>query len=1067
MNTPDQLHSFEQMSGAAPDWENPHLLQRNRLPARARFASYPDEAAARAGGSSPWELSLNGLWRFHYALTPLEASADLADEALDDAGWALLPVPGHWQLHGYGRPHYTNIIYPFAIDPPRVPSENPTGSYRMRFDAPAAWMGRRQILRFDGVDSAFELYLNGHYVGFSKGSRMPAEFDVSAHIRSGANLLAVRVYQWSDGSYIEDQDMWWLSGIFRDVTLLALPQAALWDVQVDPGLSEDGRSAALRVRATAMSARGGEGTYRLHMSLLDAVGLPVPGVAASVAIDAASDAPAVAELAVELAAPRLWSADDPYLYTLLLTLRDEQGEIVAVTPQKVGFRRVTIQNAQLLVNGQAIKLRGVNRHEFHPELGRALSRATMLEDVLLMKRYNINTVRTSHYPPHPHFLDLCDAYGLYVIDEADLECHGMMFADSPFSLSDDPEWRAAYVDRAERLVERDKNHPCVILWSLGNESGFGANHEAMAAWIRRHYPGFLIHYEQDSLAKVSDVVSQMYTSHARVIEFGQGKDPASLAAAAEQTTQQEQSLKPFFLCEYAHAMGNGPGGLSEYWDAFWRYDRLVGGCVWEWIDHGLATTTPDGRAHYAYGGDFGDQPNDDNFVCDGLLFPDRTPSPGLLELKKMLEPVRVEVVALGPAVATLRVHNRYDFLALDHLRLAWQLTEDGRSVLAGDRSLPGVLPGGSALIDLPAGVPAPAPGASYHLTLRFLLAQATGWADAGHEVAFAQIDLGTPAAPALPPLTAGRLARLDAHEAGSHLHVRGGEMALSFDRARGVIEQWQVAGRTLFSAGPRLTIWRALIDNEARGVGGEKAEQQWRGRFLHLAQHRLDSFAWTQIDETTVEVTVRATLAPPVYDTVLDCLYRYTLRGSGEIVLEVQGTPRGRGWPASLPRIGLELTLPGALDQVQWLGRGPGESYADSKQAARFGLWRASVDELLTPYVRPQENGNHTDTRWVALQDQQGSGLLAAGDPTLDFSAHRFTTADLDLAQHSYELTPRPTITLHLDLAQNGLGSASCGPGVLPEHQLLVEPFDLRLGFRPLLAGSASPAELGRQSFDL
>lgn len=1066
MHTPNHPSPFEQMSGAAPDWENPHLLQRNRLPARARFASYPDEATASAGGSSPWELSLNGQWRFHCAPTPLEAPADLADEALDDAGWALLPVPGHWQLHGYGRPHYTNIIYPFAIDPPHVPSENPTGSYRMHFDAPAAWMGQRQILRFDGVDSAFELYLNGHYVGFSKGSRMPAEFDVTAHIRPGDNLLAVQVYQWSDGSYIEDQDMWWLSGIFRDVTLLALPQAALWDMQVDPGLSDDGRSAALRVRATAMAARGGEGAYRLHMSLLDADGLPVPGSVASVDIDAALDAPVAAELAAELAAPRLWSADDPYLYTLLLTLRDQQGGIVAVTPQKIGFRRVTIQNAQFLVNGRAIKLRGVNRHEFHPELGRAISRATMLEDVLLMKRYNINTVRTSHYPPHPHFLDLCDTYGLYVIDEADLECHGMMFVDPPFSLSDDPEWRAAYLDRVERLVERDKNHPCVILWSLGNESGFGANHEAMAAWIRRHYPGFLIHYEQDRQAKVSDVVSQMYTSHAKVIEFGQGKDPASLAAAAELPAGQEPSLKPFFLCEYAHAMGNGPGGLSEYWDAFWRYDRLMGGCVWEWIDHGLATTSPDGRAYYAYGGDFGDQPNDDNFVCDGLLFPDRTPSPGLFELKKMLEPVWVEVVALGPTVATLRVHNRYDFLTLDHLHLAWQLSEDGRDLLAGGQALPGVPAGGSALVELPIGVSTPTPGASYHLTLHFILAQATPWAGAGHEVAFAQLELDVQAPPARPRRlpTRDRLTTLVVQDDGARLHVRGGDMELSFDRARGVIERWQVAGHTLFNAGPRLTIWRAPIDNEARGLGAE-VERAWRERYLHLVQHQLDSFICEQPDESTVVVMVRTALAPPVFDAAFDCFHRYTLRGSGEIWLEVQGMPRGQGWPAMLPRLGLELTLPGALDQVQWLGRGPGESYVDSQQATRFGLWRATVDELLTPYVRPQENGNHTDTRWVALCDQAGTGLLAVGDPTLDFSAHRFTTADLDQAQHSYELTPRPTITLHLDLAQNGLGSASCGPGVLPAHQLLVEPFDFRIGFRPVLAGGASPAELGRQRF--
>lgn len=1048
-----------------PDWEHPQLLHRSRLPARARFTAYPDETTARAGGSSPWELSLDGLWRFHYALSPLEAPQDFAEAALDDSGWDLLPVPGHWQLHGYGRPQYTNVVYPFVIDPPRVPSENPTGSYRVRFDVPAAWAGRRQILRFDGVDSAFEVYLNGGYVGFSKGSRMVAEFDVTAHIRPGENLLAVRVYQWNDGSYLEDQDMWWLSGIFRDVTLLATPPVALWDAQIDPGLHEDGRHAALRVRATVTRAGGDQETYRLQMSLLDANGLPVSGIEAGVEFGA--DEAATVELSAEIQSPHLWSADDPYLYTLLLTQRNDRGETVAVVPQKIGFRRVAIKGTQLLVNGRAIKLRGVNRHEFHPELGRAVPRATMLEDVLLMKRHNINTVRTSHYPPHPHFLDLCDAYGLYVIDEADLECHGLRYAQQPFFLSDDPEWRAAYVDRVERLVERDKNHACVILWSLGNESGFGANHEAVAAWVRHNHPGFLIHYEGDRYGKVSDLISQMYTSVPDVIEFGRGEDAVGTATSwSERVPLEDYVDKPFFLCEYAHAMGNGPGGLTEYWDAFWHYDRLLGGCVWEWIDHGLAATTPDGRAYFAYGGDFGDQPNDDNFVCDGLLFPDRRPSPGLLETKKVLEPVRVEALEVGAAVARLRVHNRYDFLALDHLQLSWQVTEDGLGIAAGNLSLPEVQPGASATVEVPCFVPAPVPGALYHLTLRFTLAQATSWADAGHEVAFAQLELGVFAPASPPPLTRDRLVSLTAREQGSRLHIRGGEMEIVFDRARGVIDHWRVAGHTLFSAGPRLTIWRAPIDNEARG-GGETIEKEWRARFLHLAQHRLDGFAWAQLDETTLVVTVRSCLAPPVYEAAIDCLYQYTLVGSGEILLEVRGAPRGRRWPETLPRIGLEMAIPGALDRVLWLGRGPGESYADTKQAARFGLWHATVDDLLTPYVRPQENGNHTDTRWVALHDERGVGLLAAGDPALDFSAHRFTTADLDQAQHTYDLVPRPTITLHLDLKQNGVGSASCGPGVMPPYQLHAEPFVFRLGFRPVLPGGASPQELGRRMFAL
>ena len=1042
-----------------PDWENHQLLHRNRLPARARFTAYPDKAAARSGASSPWELSLNGMWRFHYAATPAEAPADYAAESCDDEGWGQLPVPANWQMHGYGRPHYTNVRYPFPIDPPHVPSDNPTGTYRLRFHIPSDWQGRRLILRFDGVDSAFEVALNGRYVGFSKGSRVPAEFDVTEHARAGENLLAVRVYQWSDGSYIEDQDMWWLSGIFRDVTLLAAPGAALWDLRVDPGLHDDLRAATLRVQASLQGGAGQVKRGRLELELLDPSGQAVPGVAAAVDIDA----PATAEPLAEVQAPRLWSADDPALYTLLLTLRDEQGQVVWVVPQQVGFRSVEIRGPRLLVNGAAIKLRGVNRHEHHPDLGRAVPRETMLADVLLMKQHNINTVRTSHYPPHPHFLDLCDSYGLYVIDEADLECHGLRYAQPLFFLSDAPEWRDAYVDRMERMVERDKNRPCVIMWSLGNESGFGSNHEAMAAWSRAHDPSRPIHYEGDSHGKVSDVISQMYTAVPEVIAMGQGEHDVGGAGRWSPVVRLEEYRdKPFFLCEYAHAMGNGPGGLTEYWDAFWQYDRLIGGCVWEWLDHGIRTTTPDGRAYFGYGGDFGDQPHDGNFVCDGLLFPDRTPSPGLLEYKKVLEPVRVEALAVSAAGARLRVHNRYDFLALDHLHASWQLAEDGAMVAAGDVALPDVGPGESAAIEIPYTAPAPRPGAAYHLTLRFTLARATAWAEAGHEVAFAQFELPI-AAPPAPAVVRTAMPPLQCREDGARLHIRGGASALSFDMARGAIDSWSFAGRPLLLAGPRLSLWRAAIDNDARG-GGARVAQEWRERFLDIVQHRLDSFAWEQLDDAVIRVTISTCVAPPVYQAAFDCRYTYTLFGGGDMLVEVQGTPRGE-WPATLPRIGLELTLPGALDRVAWLGRGPGESYPDSRQAARFGLWRASVDELWTPYVRPQENGNRSDTRWVALHDPSGAGLLAAGDPPLNFSAHRFTTEDVDRAEHTYELTPRPTITWHLDYRQNGLGTASCGPGVMPQYQLHAEPFVFRVCLRPLAPGGDSMQELGRQAF--
>jgi beta-galactosidase/evolved beta-galactosidase subunit alpha len=1046
---------------ARPDWENHRVLHRNRLPARARFTAYPDEASARAGASSPWELSLNGMWRFHYAATPTEAPPDYAAEVCDDGEWGELPVPGNWQMHGYGRPHYTNVRYPFAIDPPHVPSENPTGTYRRRFHLPTGWRGRRLIMRFDGVDSAFELSLNGHYVGFSKGSRMPAEFDVTEHAHAGENLLAVRVYQWSDGSYIEDQDMWWLSGIFRDVTLLAEPPMALRDLRVDPGLHDDLRAATLRVQMSFQVTMGQAQRGRLELGLLDPGGRPIPDARSAVDVDLRPEAPATAELSTEVQAPRLWSADDPALYALLLTLRDEQGNVVWAVPQPVGFRRVEIRGPRLLVNGRAVKLRGVNRHEHHPDLGRAVPRETMLADVLLMKQHNINTVRTSHYPPHPHFLDLCDAYGLYVIDEADLECHGLRYAQPPFFLSDDPEWRDAYVDRMERMVERDKNHPSVIMWSLGNESGFGSNHEAMAAWSRAHDPVRPIHYEGDSHGKVSDLISQMYTAMPEVIAMGVGEaDVGGEGRWSPRVSLEEYRDKPFFLCEYAHAMGNGPGGLAEYWDAFWRYDRLIGGCVWEWLDHGIRATAPDGQAYFAYGGDFGDQPHDDNFVCDGLLFPDRTSSPGLLEYKKVLEPVWVEAIEIGSYTAKLRVHNRYDFLALDHLHASWHLSEDGVTIAAGSIALPDIAPGASAPITIACAVPAPLPGAVYHLTLRFTLAVATRWAEVGHEIAFTQFEL--PIAAPAPAFARTSTPPLQCREDGARLRIDGGATALAFDTARGTIDSWSYAGRPLLLAGPRLSLWRAAIDNDARG-GGARVAHEWRERFLHMAHHRLDDFAWERLDDATVRVTVLSCVAPPVYQAAFDCRYAYTVFGDGEVFLEVQGTPRG-DWPATLPRIGLELTLPGALDQVAWLGRGPGESYADSKQAARFGLWRAGVDELWTPYVRPQENGNRSDTRWVSLNDSSGAGLLAAGEPTLNFSAHRFTTEDIDRAEHTYDLAPRPTITLHLDYQQNGLGSASCGPGVMAPYQLRAEPFVFRVRLRPLAPGGASAQELARHT---
>ena len=1022
-------------------WEDPGVVGLNRLPARAHFVPYPDadRAATFEPDRSPWVRSLSGTWKFHFDPSPELAPEGFEREEYDADDWDDIAVPAHWQLSGYGHPHYTNVVYPFPLDPPRVPTENPTGSYRRAFEVPAEWAGRRVTLRFDGVDSAFSVWVNGRAVGFSKGSRLPAEFDVTAHVRPGTNVLAVRVVQWSDGSYLEDQDMWWLSGIFRDVYLLAAGPAHIEDFAVRTELDDACRDATLRVHA---AVEGGTGCS-VEAHLRDAGAEPV----VAQVMDGAAD------IAMPVLDPAKWSAEAPHLYTLLLSLRDPAGRTVEVVPCRVGFRSVEIRDGLLLVNGAVIKFRGVNRHEHDPDSGKALSRESMRRDVVLMKRHNLNAVRTSHYPNDPRFYDLCDELGLYVLDETDLECHGMTQSDED-QLSCDPAWRAAYVDRARRMVERYKNHPCVMIWSLGNESGFGPNHAAMADWIRGADPTRPIHYDRDYTLTVTDFFSSMYSSVHRCIAFGEGK--ADLEVAGRTCAREVYLTKPVILCEYAHAMGNGPGGLKEYWDAFWAIDRLQGGFVWDWVDQGLRRRADDGTEYFAYGGDFGDQPNDKNFVINGLVFPDRRPSPGLIEYKKIIEPVHCEAQNL--AAGTVRVTNRYDFLSLGHLDARWTVTADGEVIQRGPLELPDLPARQSAVVTVPFDPPqAPVAGCDYRLNLEWVLAEDAAWAPRGHLVAWAQFELPVTAPPAVLP--ASRLPAIECAASRRSIAISGEGFALVFDRVRGRIASWQHQGREVLRSGPLLCFWRAPIDNDRPLVGA------WREAGLHQLQHRTDSVTCERLGPGAVRVTLAQRIAPPILPIGLRCRTACTVCGSGDVLLDLHVVPEG-DWPV-LPRVGLELTLPGELDRVAWYGLGPGEAYVDSKQAQRVGLYHAAVDELYTPYVFPQENGNRTEVRWAAFTDADGAGLFAAGDPLLDFSAHRFTTADLERAAHTCDLAPRDGITLHLDHRHHGLGSASCGPGVLPQYELRPEEFRFTFRLRAFSADAATPVEMGRRRIDL
>jgi beta-galactosidase len=901
-----------------------------------------------------------------------------------------------------------------------VPSENPTGDYRVRFRLPAGWDAERTVLRFEGVDSWCRVWLNGVELGHAGGSRLPVELDATAALAPAGqeNLLAARVPQWSAGSYLEDQDMWWLSGIFREVRLLARPAGAIDDWFVHAGYDH----------------RTGAGSLRVEASVPARVTVPELGV------DVAAGE------TVRLPAVEPWSAESPRLYEGRLA---SAGERVAL---RIGFRAVAVTDGLLTVNGRRVLLRGANRHEFHPDRGRAVDEATMLADVVLMKRHNLNAVRTSHYPPHPRFLELCDTYGLYVVDECDLETHGFEPIGWRGNPADDPRWEDALVDRMARMVERDKNRPSVVLWSLGNESGAGRNLAAMAAWARRRDPSRPLHYEGDRSSPDVDVYSRMYPTHAEVDAIGRGEEPP----LEDPQLDARRRAMPLILCEYAHAMGNGPGGLWEYQELFERHPRCQGGFVWEWIDHGLRAHTPDGREYYAYGGDFGEPLHDGNFVADGLLFPDRTPSPGLDELKKVVEPVRITADPAGG----IRVANLHDVRDLSHLRFSWTLEAEGVAVASGSLEVPPLGPGEQATVPLP---PLPPTEAESWLTVQALLATDHAWAPAGHEVAWGQLPI-TPAVESGVGIGVGAAGAPEPHRPVPGPQDREGSPAAEQPAAvvhspltvgpdgrapdplmvgPGVFDP--ATGRLLRLGdlaveGPRLDLWRAPTDNDHGLHGAEALAPLWRRVGLHRLQHRVD-----QVALEGEQLVARGRVAPAATDLGVATTYRWSAVPGG-LRLEVQVVPEG-DWPCPWPRLGLRMAVPAGLRRVEWFGRGPGEAYADTGRAARVGRFAATVEALQTPYLRPQENGNRRDVRWATVGDGHGTAIRLEGEPTFDLTVRPWTSERLDQARHPTDLRPDDRVWVNLDHAQQGIGSASCGPGVLPAYRLDPAPatFAVRL----------------------
>lgn len=950
---------------------------------------------------------LSGTWRFHFATRPDLAPADACRVDFDDSGWDEIPVPSHWVLQGrpeWGRPIYTNIDYPFPVDPPFVPDENPTGDYRVEFTVDDAFLtgGARAHLRFGGVESLCIATMNGTPVGVVRGSRLAQELDVTDELVVGSNVLHLRVHQWSSNTYLEDQDQWWLPGVFREVELLSRPGAGIDDVWLRADFDPETGHGTL-----VPEIRAGAEAFPVTVAVEEL------GVSTTFATPSQ-----VAPVPMGEVEP--WSADVPRLYEAVVS---NAAETITV---RTGFRRVEVVGHEWRVNGVKLRLRGVNRHEYHPDLGRVFDREAAREGLLLMKRHNINAIRTAHYPPHPELLALADELGFWVIDECDYETHGFEaggWVDNP---SDDPRWRETLLDRVERFFERDKNHPCVVAWSLGNEAHTGANTAAMAAWLHRRDPGRPVHYEPDFDGRYSDVVSRMYASpeELRFLSEGLGNNklgaPGRAAALAE---------RPMILCEYAHAMGNGSAQLDVYEELFDTLPQWHGGFVWEWRDHGLRTHTDDGREFFAYGGDFGEEIHDGNFVTDGMVLSDGTPSPMLAEFAAVCSPIKLVVDDLG-----LVIENRRHDGDTSDLRFVVVDEVAGELVARHEISVDPIWPDGAEDLDIP-DPPAGVDGEVWR-TARAELAADTDWAPAGHVVAFHQVRISAP------PAAGARVAEREADEPTD----RDGVLVLGrarLDARTGDLVE--LGGHPV--SGPRLELWRPPTDNDRLGTssafvttdrntnnlvdhGGPTHADGWRAAGLDRLQRRVLA---VEVGEDSVRVRHRYAAAAGRDAVVVELLWRSI---EGELVLAADAEPT-RGWPGGWPRIGLHLVLPPGVEDVEWFGTGPNENYPDSRRAAVVGRFLSRVPDLTVDYARPQESGHRGDLRWLELP---GIGLRIAADEVAGerpgFTLRRHDVREVTAADHPHEL-PEPTAThLYLDAAQRGIGTLLSDPDVRPEHEL-------------------------------
>ena len=988
------------------DWENPAILGINKLPGRATFFTYASEQEMMNDEAykQPWlhtksslRMLLNGKWQFHWVKAPEERPQDFYKTSFDASAWKTINVPSCWEMLGYGTPIYTNVTYPFKNNPPFIQGQegytvvdepNAVGSYRRTFSLPAGWEEKQIYLHFDGIYSAAYVWINGKKVGYTQCPNTGADFDVTKYVKAGReNLICVEVYRWSDGSYLEDQDMFRMSGIHRDVYLEARNKTHVRDIYMTSTFNNALTQADVEVKLDVENTGKKTQPKTAVVKLLDSRGVVAEANVEVPALGAKKSTEAVTKL--HISSPELWSAEKPSLYTLTVSLDGE------VSTLKYGLRKIENKGGRVYVNNQRVLFKGANRHDTHPIFGKAVPLESMMEDVLLFKRYNLNTLRTSHYPNDPRMYALCDYYGIYVMDEADVECHGN------HSLSRNPNWRDAYLDRMERMVLRDRNHPSVIFWSMGNECGGGDNfvegRKAIAALDSR-----MVHYE--GMNGAADMDSRMYPSVPSMIE--QDKD-------------QSKQDRPFFLCEYAHAMGNSIGNLQEYWDYIeFESQRMIGGCIWDWVDQSLCKYGEDDHNLY-YGGGFNDHPNDADFCCNGIVTGYREVTPKLEQVKKVYQYVTIK--RKGDNALTL--HNRYCFTNLDELELTYQLTTDGKVQEQGTMQLPSIAPGETKELTLP--VKTPAIRGWHHLNVQLRLKQATSWAEAGHVVAEEQLELadnfdvrsiyqqrtdrGTSSLPTM-----------EGKETADGVQLSGKGWSIALNK-QGMVKSIQYGGREMVSREMQFNGFRS-ISNDRRNAN---------------ARPEVTSKEWSYtMDETKQKATVKARLEVKQGKSVVPLTLITEVMGNGAMEIHALFD---NSQNSDFARLGFETMLSKELEQVEWLGRGPIENYPDRHDAAFVGNYRTTVTDMAEPYAKPQTMGERTDVRWLQLTAGDGQGLrITATAGRFLFSAQHYTDEDLWRTRFTHELpkVKREEVVLHLDAAMRGLGNASCGPGPLPQYEM-------------------------------